>query len=268
MRRLAWIGAFAALAMGCGPVDGSGEDEGLIDVATLEDFGDKEDTAGGRYVRVNGSIAFGSTKILRQPPGSQGYTFTLRSAADIEVRSTGPTLSLVHLYGPRRPDGSWGRLVMKRWGNDEGDRVLRTRLSALGKYLIVVRPQSDGDYFLTLCREGGRCTQYCVEKEDPPSPPPPGHMANYTLTNVSSPEEWEWRKRLGGLEGSFLIRAGSCGSQSRACPATRSPVCGSDFTTTYANACEAKVAARARLGSSWGPGGMGWTYGACGQEEG
>jgi hypothetical protein len=169
------------------------------------------------------------------------------------------TTGRVHLYGPRRADGSWGPLVAKRWWARYGERVLKADLARAGKYLVVMSDSADGQRFLTLCREG-LCRQLCGESENPGAP---GEMTNFAAANYSSREEWEWRSgQIAEYTPRLLLREGSCAEQRRACPRTKRVVCGSDGRE-YDNACLAKVAGRLAAGSSWRLGGMGFTEGPC-----
>jgi hypothetical protein len=254
------VALMAGLATSCGGLPQDGEVE-EFDAATLEDLGDKSDRVGGRTVRVRGRIAMGSTKI-GDSDVIEGYTFDLTRRTEVSIRVISLGIGVVHLYGPRRADGSWGPLIRKKWWGRFGERILTADLTRAGKYLIVMTGGGGGDRFLSLCKEG-LCRQFCGESEDHPTTP--GAMKNYMAQNYSSREEWEWRSEpIREYSVNLLLREGSCGEQSRSCSRTRRPVCGTDGRT-YDNECQAKVAARVAMGSTWNQGGLGITPGACGR---
>lgn len=255
MRALTCLFAAAALLCGaCGGMEpGELDAESLVDAATLEGLDLPADYAGGRYVRVKGTLALGQTRtgLTAGRDLFHGYVLTGRRGETLRLRgaTSGGGMGLVSVYGPQTADGSWGALLIKRWTYRPAERgipVFEKTLSKAGKYLVVVgAPQRDpstpASYSLAAC-DGECAAGACVEWAS--------NGQNFHAMNAVSRTEANWllSTSLASFEGA-LARTGSCGTRPRSCPRTRAPLCvhvvGSRAeSVTYTNACQVQRAAR------------------------
>jgi hypothetical protein len=249
---------FALLVAGCAPEDG----EDLIDIATLDGMDEvKDDTAGGRYVKVMGTIRYGESLTMTAGGGPtyRGYRFTAAAGDSIRARAIGNGILLFSLYGPQKSDGSWGPVVMKRWFTYQKDAILTHEVTRGGKYLLVAGVT--GSTFVRLCDRDGACALTCEEHGHSTDTAQSG---NFYASNVSSDDEGRFRANYESPVH-IVIRDGACGEQSETCEKTRKTVCGQIRNTTqnYFNLCELQVAVRNALADEWGERAGWWRLGAC-----
>ncbi len=242
LRVICALSLFAAAS--CGDAsDEAGEDISLdslgIDVPA--------DYAGGRFVRVKGTLTKGAAKkgSMTGRDLYHGYTLTASRGQSLELRGLSGNMGLTALYGPQKADGTWGSELVKRWHFRAGDRtvpVVPYKAEKAGKYLVVIGlPQRDvttpSPYAVTFCN--GTCkADTCVEQANEN-----GANAHNFINAIEA-------EVAGAIPST--IAAGSCGEQPRSCPSTTRRVCariiGAAEPTTYSNICKARVALRDALG--------------------
>ena len=254
-------------APACGTLDD--QEPGDIELSQLGGLELPADYAGGKFVRVKGTLTAGGTKsgTMTGRDLYHGYTVTARRGATIYLRGiTDRYMGLVAIYGPQAADGSWGPQLNKKWSWRPAERKIPTVSQAVtkgGKYLAVLGiPQrdleTDGKYVLSAC-DGDCVAGACLERTTP-------ETNNYGAINLLNRAEAQ--NILGPND---TVRTGSCGSQPRSCPRTRAPVCGNlppvnhNAATTYANLCLAQVAQRDAMADSLAPLNLYAQPGACAQ---
>lgn len=175
MKRMFWMLMIVAFATACG----EGLTDAPKDAATTPEVLDsngKGDWRTRHYTDTRGEVFLDDTTFDGYAPiypnYYNGYELALSEGDIVDVRVGAVSFgfdSVIGVYGPQRPAGTWGGLLQANDDTPEGnslDSYLTFTAPKDGNYLILVREYSwnAGDIYVSATCEGGPCAeQQCGE---------------------------------------------------------------------------------------------------------